>query len=210
MGADKREHIMNTAVSLFAVNGFEGTSVRDIAAAADVNLAMINYYFGSKEKLFESIVDYHASNTRSMLDEINSSTALSSMQKIEKVIEIYVRRLFSNREFHKVLHQELMLNQRPELGEAILKVLTKNSGVITLIVETGIRKKEFKKVDVPLTVATITGTLNAILLSKKLWQILFKETPPADYLPYDDEVFIRRVINHLKQLLQAHLVKTTV
>lgn len=207
MGADKREHIMNIAVSLFAKNGFEGTSVRDISAAADVNLAMINYYFGSKEKLFESIVEYNVSYTKNMLDEVVNNALLSNMQKVEKVIEIYVKRLFSNREFHKVLYHELMLNQRNELGEAILRVLTRNADVITRIIETGIKKKEFKKVDVPLTVATLTGTLNSVLLSKKLCLLWFKENHQPDYIPYDDEAFRKRVIDYLKHLMQAHLVK---
>ena len=207
MGADKREHIMNTAVSLFAKNGFEGTSVRDIASAADVNLAMINYYFGSKEKLFENLVDYNVSYTRNMLDEVIGNTSLSSMQKIERVIEIYVQRLFDKREFHKVLNQELMLNHRTELGEAILHVLSKNTDAVSQIIEAGIRKKEFKKVDVSLTVATLTGTLNSVLLSKKVCRLLFKDTYPADHVLYDNETFRKRVINYLKQLMQAHLLK---
>lgn len=208
MGVDKREHIMNTAVSLFAKNGFEGTSVRDIASAADVNLAMINYYFGSKEKLFESIVEFNASSTRTMLDELNSDSSLTSMQKIEKAIEIYVHRLFGNREFHKVLHHELMLNQREELSRAIMNIIGKNADALSLIIENGIKKKEFKKVDALLTVASLTGTINAVLNSKKFCLMLLKEdSRHPDYVPYDDEQFRTRVINHLKQLMQAHLAK---
>ena len=44
---------MEAAEELFAEKGFSGTSVRDIADAADVNVAMISYYFGSKEKMLE-------------------------------------------------------------------------------------------------------------------------------------------------------------
>lgn len=208
MGVDKREHIMNTAVSLFAKNGFEGTSVRDIASAADVNLAMINYYFGSKEKLFESIVDFTASSTRAMLDELNSNSNLSSMQKIEKAIEIYVQRFFNNREFHKVLQHEMMLNQREELNTAVLTIISKNAEALSLIIENGIKKKEFRKVDVLLTVSSLTGTINSVLASKKFCRMLFKNpTLSEDYIPYDDENFRKRVINHLKQLMHAHLAK---
>lgn len=64
MSVDKREHIINTAIKLFASKGFEGTSIRDLAAAADVNVAMVNYYFGSKEKLFESMVEHNVAYTR--------------------------------------------------------------------------------------------------------------------------------------------------
>jgi AcrR family transcriptional regulator len=57
---DKKEKIIQSATKLFSTQGFEGTSVREIASDAGVNVAMINYYFGSKEKLFESVVEYRA------------------------------------------------------------------------------------------------------------------------------------------------------
>ncbi len=121
MSVDKREHIINTAIKLFATKGYEGTSIRDLAAAAEVNVAMVNYYFGSKEKLFESMVEHKVAYTRGAFDEIANNTALTEMEKIEKVIEVYINRIFGNREFHKVLHHELQLNQRPELGDSDTK-----------------------------------------------------------------------------------------
>lgn len=42
---EKQLHILNAAEDLFANKGFEGTSVRDIAQKAEVNVAMISYYF---------------------------------------------------------------------------------------------------------------------------------------------------------------------
>ena len=51
---DKQIQILETAEKLFAENGFDGTSVRQISKAADINIAMISYYFGSKEKLIGS------------------------------------------------------------------------------------------------------------------------------------------------------------
>ncbi|WP_431212540.1 TetR family transcriptional regulator [Puia sp. P3] len=56
--SDKREHILTSAEKLFAEKGFDGTSVRDIAQLAGVNLAMISYYFGSKEKLLEALIEF--------------------------------------------------------------------------------------------------------------------------------------------------------
>ena len=58
--SDKREHILIEAEKLFGERGFDGTSVRDIAQSAGVNLAMISYYFGSKEKLLEALVVFRA------------------------------------------------------------------------------------------------------------------------------------------------------
>lgn len=47
--------ILYSAEKLFADKGFAATSTRDIAKSAGVNVSMISYYFGSKEKLFEEI-----------------------------------------------------------------------------------------------------------------------------------------------------------
>ena len=50
-----RDRLLDSAEELFCEHGFEGVSVRDIAAAADCNIASINYYFGGKEKLYHEV-----------------------------------------------------------------------------------------------------------------------------------------------------------
>lgn len=52
-----KERILQTAVQLFAQQGFACTGLRELAAQANVNLAMINYYFGSKKGLLKEILD---------------------------------------------------------------------------------------------------------------------------------------------------------
>lgn len=53
---ETKEKIMEAARVLFADHGYEGTSVREIAKAAEVNVASVNYYFSSKENLFLEIL----------------------------------------------------------------------------------------------------------------------------------------------------------
>src|SRR5947199_662629 len=48
--------ILNTAEELFMEHGFEATSLRQITAAAGVNLAAVHYHFGSKEELFQAVL----------------------------------------------------------------------------------------------------------------------------------------------------------
>lgn len=48
---DTRERILDVAERLFMENGYEGTSMRVVTSAAEVNLAAVNYHFGSKEAL---------------------------------------------------------------------------------------------------------------------------------------------------------------
>ncbi len=56
-GSDKpvQDRLLDAAEQLFAENGFDGTSVRDIASAAGCNIAAVNYYFGSKDKLYTEV-----------------------------------------------------------------------------------------------------------------------------------------------------------
>ena len=51
-----RESILDTAEALFAQQGHDGTSMRQITAAAGVNLASVNYHFGSKESLVQAVL----------------------------------------------------------------------------------------------------------------------------------------------------------
>jgi len=51
---DTKERILAAALKLFAERGFNGTSLRNITAEAGVNLAAVNYHFGSKEMLIEA------------------------------------------------------------------------------------------------------------------------------------------------------------
>ena len=54
--AETKERILDVAETLFMEHGYEATSLRAITAAADVNLAAVNYHFGSKEELFQSVL----------------------------------------------------------------------------------------------------------------------------------------------------------
>src|SRR2546421_12961401 len=54
--ADTKTRILDAAEVLFMEHGFEATSLRQITAAAGVNLAAVNYHFGSKEELFQAVL----------------------------------------------------------------------------------------------------------------------------------------------------------
>jgi len=55
-GRDTRERLLDAAEQLFADRGFAAVSVRDIAAAADVNVAAVNYHFHGKESLYHEVL----------------------------------------------------------------------------------------------------------------------------------------------------------
>ena len=205
MSTDKKEHIISSAIELFAERGFEGTSIRDLAAKADVNIAMINYYFGSKDKLFEAMVVQKASFMREKLEEIAGDKSKSEIEKMDTVIESYVNRILSQYHYHRIIHQELMLKQREEVHNSIISIFSKNTLIIKNIIEQGIKKKVFKKVDPELTFATILGTINQVMLSKGMCNLLINKDENFD--PYTDESFKKRIITHLKQIIHSLLLQ---
>jgi len=54
--ADTKTRILDAAESLFMEHGFEATSLRQLTSAAAVNLAAVNYHFGTKEELFQAVL----------------------------------------------------------------------------------------------------------------------------------------------------------
>ncbi|MDB5209994.1 MAG: TetR/AcrR family transcriptional regulator [Sediminibacterium sp.] len=204
MITDKKEHIMNAAIELFAEKGFEGSSIRDLASRADVNVAMVNYYFGSKDKLFEAIVEYKASFMRGKMDEIEANKTLTEIEKIDLIIENYVAKILSNPSFHRILYQELLMGEREAMHENIVKVFVRNITTLRNIIEQGVKKKVFKKVDPELTMATLIGTINQVMLSKAMCNMLMDRDGSFD--PYTDLVFRQRLIKHLKQIIHSYLL----
>ncbi len=204
MITDKKEHIMNAAIELFAEKGFDGSSIRDLAAKADVNVAMVNYYFGSKDKLFEALVENKARFMRGKLDEIENNAKLSEIEKIDSIIESYVERLLSQPLFHRILYQELLMGERESMHKNIIGMFVKNTLTLRTIIEQGIRKKVFRKVDPELTMATIIGTINQVMLSKAMCIMLVNREESFD--PYTDVAFKNRLVKHLKHIIHASLL----
>jgi AcrR family transcriptional regulator len=57
---ERRHQILDVALEVFAAKGFQGTSVKDIAQAADISLGLMYHYFASKDDLFLAVVEHHS------------------------------------------------------------------------------------------------------------------------------------------------------
>ena len=201
----KKETIIESALQLFSTKGFEGTSVRDIATDAGVNVAMINYYFGSKEKLFESVVEYRSLFLKGVFSDLVNNNSLSAIEKIDFIIDQMIERKLSNAQFHHILHRELSLEHRPQLREAISDILLKNMDPVKTIIKNGIRDGEFKEVDIELTLTTMLGTIHYLLTSDIMCRkILGKK---EGFSPFQNKQLKKRLSEHTKQLMRSHLLK---
>jgi AcrR family transcriptional regulator len=203
---DKKEQIMDAAQSLFAAQGYEGTSVRDICQHAGVNVAMVNYYFGSKEGLFEKMVEHKASFMRGKLEELLKDQELTPVEKVDRIIGIFVERMFSHRDFTLTVTREMSKSRRQPVHEMMAGVFFRNMSLLKQIIEEGIRKKQFRKVDSDLCISTIHGTI-ANLISAELMLKMLDPDLNRSFNLYEDPSFRKRVIQHLRSVMRHHLLK---
>lgn len=81
-----RETILDIAEQEFALRGYAGTSLREIAERAEVNQALINYYFGTKQKLFGEVFKRRGlqiTNRRlELLDELEAASRAPSLREV--------------------------------------------------------------------------------------------------------------------------------
>lgn len=200
---DKREHILLIAEELFAEKGFDGTSVRDIAQLASVNLAMISYYFGSKENLLKELIEDRFSTSISALEERTNDQLQSPWEKIEWIIDFYVERIINNSRFHNILSQEYNTGRSKEIKELITNIKMQNLERIKKIIAEGQRKQAFRKVDVEMTMATLMGTITQVVKIKNVYCALLK-IDSTDDDEYRKKITVR-LKAHLKDLFRAHL-----
>ena len=130
---DARLVLLQTAARLFAEHGFEAVSTRMLAKEANVNMAMIGYYFGSKEKLFEAIIDEYIPKTREALLNIVQQN-ITSWEKFSMAMEVFVDKMFSNNTFSKLIYRELSLQQRPVHSERIMEAVMRNWQIMKEII----------------------------------------------------------------------------
>lgn len=110
-GADKpvHERLIKAAMACFLNDEYHKVTTRQIAAAADTNISMIRYYFGSKEGLYEEMI---RQTLQPLLDVLDSSM-LSSTGGFGEYFNIYYRTMQQNPRFPILILKVLALNQGP-------------------------------------------------------------------------------------------------
>lgn len=169
--SEKQIQIIEAAEKLFATHGFGNTSVRQIAENAGVNLAMISYYFGSKEKLMYALVDLRTAHVRITLENLLNNDSLTPLEKVNSMVSEYVERFVQRQCFYKIMVTEHMLEKNNDITKMLLEVKVKNANVLLQIIKEGQKKKMFKKnVDVVMLMNIMVGTVNHALLNKAFYK----------------------------------------
>lgn len=201
---DKQVQIMEIAETLFAEKGFNGTSVRDIAEKANVNLAMISYYFGSKDKLLEALFSYRGEHLKLKMENMIQDKETTATEKINKLIDHYIEKITKQQCFSRIMAREQVLNHTGITAQLIFQLKKQNQELISKLIHEGQRKGEFKKnIDIPLMMATLIGTTNTVVAT----QHYYKEINNLQSMKEDDfqKHIKKKLSQHLKNLFKAIL-----
>jgi AcrR family transcriptional regulator len=129
------EKIKEAARRIFTKKGYSATRTRDIAEAAGINLALLNYYFRSKEKLFDIVMlenfGQFVSGIRVLLNEKNSTLE----QKLENLVEHYINQLNANPDLPLFVLNEIRADPKKLKARGFTKDMLLKSHFMQQIVE---------------------------------------------------------------------------
>ena len=87
--AETRERLLDTAEELFIQEGFNGTSISDVATRAGVNKALIYYYFKNKQDLFDAVIERTFTiHNKTVMSAIN--TGKTVREQIHAIVDGYL------------------------------------------------------------------------------------------------------------------------
>lgn len=87
---DTKDRILQIASDLFATHGFNGTSIRDIANTADVNVASINYHFKNKVGLLGEVFKFNYQWLDENISQIALQEELDIYQLAERIFDFFI------------------------------------------------------------------------------------------------------------------------
>ncbi|RXZ84235.1 TetR/AcrR family transcriptional regulator [Paenibacillaceae bacterium] len=103
---DIKFRILLAARNLFASQGYEGTSVRQICEQAGANVSLISYHFGGKEKVFEALFDNYLPMKAVLAFEPGSRPPV---EELRMIIGEIVKFTVENQEMSNIVQQEMTL-----------------------------------------------------------------------------------------------------
>lgn len=158
----KRELILDTAFELFLKKGYLETKMINIADAAGIGKGTIYEYFDSKEKLFYELYRCKVANNYKEITNI-ANKDISCENKIKEYID-FEYLMISKLGHHKLIFPEILMKtgafQNIDLIKAIHELIEFKFSMMCQIINEGISKKEFIKIDPLLAATAIIGAVN--------------------------------------------------
>ncbi len=201
--SDKQIHILDVAEKLIAKKGFEGTSIRDISSAAEINVAMISYYFGSKEKMMSYLYRYRVQRTRESFAEFAETVKSGKPEmQMKELIKFVVSQLFKFNYFHGFVTQELRHTEN--LKDDLLEFYTTFTSKLDDVVKKGLASGVFTNAPKAEDILTlIIGSALFVIRNKNFYE-LYVSGKEENYLKDAENKILANLLVTVFALLGYH------
>ena len=164
------EKIKAAAKKLFTQKGFSATKTRDIAEEAGINLALLNYYFRSKEKLFELIMWENLSLFMGVLIEDIKNTPRSFEDQLDFIVGKYIDMLLANPDLPFFVLNLLQSGHFEDgnIDHPILKSIQELRGSFLKIIMEDMEKGRIKKIHPLHVIANMMSLIIFPFIASKL------------------------------------------
>jgi AcrR family transcriptional regulator len=156
----RKEVILEKAAHLFRKNGFNATSMRDLAENVGVEAASLYNHINSKAELLQEICFKIANKFTEHMDEVIASDQ-TAIAKIEAILRFHIRQMIHNYEEVYVSDREWKHLTDPYLSNFKNQRRTHRQRIASII-EEGIKKEEIKKIDAPTAVLILLHAVSGI------------------------------------------------
>ncbi|HQW71237.1 MAG: TetR/AcrR family transcriptional regulator [Saprospiraceae bacterium] len=163
--------IKEAARIVFLNKGFAATRTRDIAEEADINLALLNYYFRSKQKLFNLIMLDALKIFLSSIYDVINDTQLTFEEKLVSISSSYIDTLLVNPEIPLFILSELRNDPAHLIENVGIRDLVLQSDLIKQLLEK-VQSGEFKPVNPLNFIMNIIGMTVFPFLASPILKIL--------------------------------------
>jgi len=171
-----RERLIEAARELFAQDGFDAASVRDITARAHANLGAITYHFGSKEALYHTVIERFATP---LADRIAATSVepRPALERLATAMWIFMDHIWQHPEMPRLILRELA-SDRP-LPEPVARVIRRNTESFSRMIAEGQADGSIRPGQPQLFAMSIAGQpLFLALASRAIRQVI--GTDPGD------------------------------
>ncbi len=177
---DAKEKLLVAATKLFAEKGYAGVSIRQLGEAAGVNSAMISYYFGGKEGLYESVITAQYERLLGKFEKI-AATEADAPEKIRLYAEVIRNSHTEDQPLMARLIQGELTSPTACLEKVVRKYTAKIAQIVSGILKEGVQAGSFRQ-DVDLMFATLAlaGMLNFFFILREVTQAVIPEFADRD------------------------------
>lgn len=158
MKKNSKEAIIEAAIHLFNTKGFHGTSIRDIAARAEVNVANISYYFENKHGLLEYCLTIYFEQYLKQIEEALPLLEEEPTVCLKKVTENILKFQCSHIQFTRFILREMSIDSQI-VREIMSTYYVKEKYYFKKIIERGIQSQVFKSHSIPYMIMHVKGLL---------------------------------------------------